>query len=142
MLGEGAVSTASAADLQQANNIAREMVYRCGFSKRLGPVALMDTEDVFIGRSRTRTIANIGTELAAIAMADIEEVSACPEMPSARAKRHYIPCVQPPVCILTAPTSTWKIVSCGGRALKCLLLAVQLIEGVEAKNFKWAGAEL
>lgn len=105
VLGEGAVSTASAADLQQANNIAREMVYRCGFSKRLGPVALMDTEDVFIGRSRTRTIANIGTELAAIAMADIEEVSACPEMPSARAKCHSIPCVQPTLCIFTAPTS-------------------------------------
>ena len=60
--------------MEQANNIAREMVYRCGFSRRLGPVALMDTEEVFIGRGRTRTVANIGTELATIAMADIEEV--------------------------------------------------------------------
>ena len=50
------------------------MVYRCGFSKRLGPVALMDTEEVFISRNRTRTVANIGTELATIAMADIKEV--------------------------------------------------------------------
>lgn len=74
MLGEANISTASAGDIDQANNIAREMVYRCGFSKRLGPVALMDTEEVFIGRSRTRAVANIGTELATVAMADIEEV--------------------------------------------------------------------
>lgn len=51
------------------------MVYRCGFSKRLGPVALMDTEEVFISRNRTRTVVNIGTELATIAMAEIKEVS-------------------------------------------------------------------
>ena len=74
VLGEANISTASAGDLEQANNIAREMVYRCGFSKRLGPVALMDNEEVFIGRGRTRAVANIGTELAAIALADIEEV--------------------------------------------------------------------
>lgn len=54
-------------------------VYRCGFSRRLGPVALMDTEEVFIGRGRNRAIANIGTELAAIALTDIEEVPlGCP----------------------------------------------------------------
>jgi cell division protease FtsH len=105
VLGEGAVSTASAGDLEQANNIAREMVYRCGFSKRLGPVALMDTEEVFIGRKRTRVVANIGTELATIAMADIEEVSAYPEMPSARAKCHSVLRVQLTLCIFTAPRS-------------------------------------
>ena len=74
ILGDASISTASAGDVEQANNIAREMVYRCGFSKRLGPVALMDSEEVFIGRGRTRSVANIGTELATIAMADIEEV--------------------------------------------------------------------
>ena len=74
VLGEGRISTAGMRDFDSANNIAREMVYRCGFSRRLGPVALMDTEEVFIGRGRTRTVANIGTELATIAMADIEEV--------------------------------------------------------------------
>lgn len=68
------MTTAGGADLDNVNNIAREMVYRCGFSKRLGPVALMDTEEVFIGRGRTRAVANIGSELAAIALTDIEEV--------------------------------------------------------------------
>lgn len=76
MLGEGSISTAGAGDMAMVNNVAREMVYRCGFSKRLGPVALMDTEEVFIGRGRTRAIANVGTELAAIALSDIEEVRA------------------------------------------------------------------
>ncbi len=75
ILGDANISTASSGDLEQANNIAREMVYRCGFSKRLGPVALMDNEEVFIGRGRTRAVANIGTELAAVALADIEDVS-------------------------------------------------------------------
>ena len=77
ILGEANISTASSGDLEQANNIAREMVYRCGFSKRLGPVALMDNEEVFIGKGRTRAVANIGSELAAVALADIEEVSTC-----------------------------------------------------------------
>ena len=54
----------------------RAQVYRCGFSKRLGPVALMDEETAFIGRRRTRAVANIGTEMAAIALAEIEEVHA------------------------------------------------------------------
>ncbi len=75
MLGEANITTAGGGDLDNVNNIAREMVYRCGFSKRLGPVALMDTEEVFIGKGRTRAVANIGTELAAIALTDIEEVS-------------------------------------------------------------------
>jgi hypothetical protein len=34
----------------------------------------MDTEQVFLGRERTRAVANIGSELAAIALADIQEV--------------------------------------------------------------------
>lgn len=76
VLGEANITTAGGGDLDNVNNIAREMVYRCGFSKRLGPVALMDTEEVFIGKGRTRAVANIGTELAAIALTDIEEVCA------------------------------------------------------------------
>ncbi|BDA40994.1 ATP-dependent zinc metalloprotease FTSH, chloroplastic [Coccomyxa sp. Obi] len=74
VLGEANITTAGGGDLDNVNNIAREMVYRCGFSKRLGPVALMDTEEVFIGKGRTRAVANIGTELAAIALTDIEEL--------------------------------------------------------------------
>lgn len=84
VLGEANITTAGGGDLDNVNNIAREMVYRCGFSKRLGPVALMDTEEVFIGKGRTRAIANIGTELAAIALTDIEEVGCLPLTPPAR----------------------------------------------------------
>lgn len=74
ILGEGNVTTAGASDLEHVNNIAREMIYRCGFSKRLGPVALMDTEEVYINKEQSRSIANIGTELAAIALTEVEEV--------------------------------------------------------------------
>lgn len=74
ILGEGNVTTAGASDLEHVNSIAREMVYRCGFSKRLGPVALMDNEEVYINKEQSRSIANIGTELAAIALTEVEEV--------------------------------------------------------------------
>ncbi|DBA75980.1 TPA: hypothetical protein ACH3X2_008914 [Trebouxia sp. C0005] len=74
ILGEGNVTTAGASDLEHVNNIAREMIYRCGFSKRLGPVALMDTEEVYINKEQSRSIANIGTELAAIALTEVEEL--------------------------------------------------------------------
>ena len=74
VMGEGNVTTAGAADLEHVNNIAREMVYRCGFSKRLGPVSLMDNEDVYINKEQSRSIANISTELAAIALTEVEEV--------------------------------------------------------------------
>lgn len=73
-MGEGNVTTAGAQDLALVNSIAREMVYRCGFSRKLGPVSLMDNEDVFINKQQTRAIANISTELAAIALTEVEEV--------------------------------------------------------------------
>ena len=76
-MGEGNVTTAGAADLEHVNSIAREMIYRCGFSKRLGPVSLMDNEEVYINKERSRSVANIGTELAAIAMTEVEEVCCC-----------------------------------------------------------------
>jgi len=77
LLGEGRVSTAGANDLRAANNIAREMVYRCGFSRRLGPVSLMSNERRFLNDSSPRSVVNIGTELARIAMADVRDVRAC-----------------------------------------------------------------
>ncbi|KAL4452773.1 hypothetical protein ABPG75_008435 [Micractinium tetrahymenae] len=77
VLGEGNVSTAGAADLEHANNIAREMVFRCGFSKRLGPVSLMDNEETYLG-NRGHAIADLSTELAMIAYEEIEEVGPDP----------------------------------------------------------------
>lgn len=74
VMGEGNVTTAGAQDLALVNSIAREMVYRCGFSRKLGPVSLMDNEDVFINKQQTRAIANISTELAAIALTEVEEL--------------------------------------------------------------------
>ena len=73
-MGEANVTTAGGADLAMANNVAREMVYRCGFSARLGPVALMDSEEVYLNRERTRSVANISTPLARIAMEEVQAV--------------------------------------------------------------------
>ena len=40
------MSTSGSDDVLDANYLAREMVYRFGFNKRLGPVALMDDDEV------------------------------------------------------------------------------------------------
>lgn len=74
VLGEAHVSTGGAADLELANSIAREMVYRCGFGRRTGPVALMDNEEVYLNKERTRRVADISTEMAKIAYTDMEEL--------------------------------------------------------------------
>lgn len=73
-LGEANVSTAGSVDLKAANAIGREMVYRCGFGRRTGPVALMDREEVYLNTRRTRQVADISTEMAKIAYADVEEL--------------------------------------------------------------------
>jgi cell division protease FtsH len=74
VFGEANISTAGASDLELANSIAREMVYRCGFGKRTGPVALMDNEEVYLNKSRSRKIADISTEMAKIAYEDVVEL--------------------------------------------------------------------
>ncbi|KAK9821723.1 hypothetical protein WJX81_004862 [Elliptochloris bilobata] len=84
VLGESRVSTAGARDLDAANNVAREMVYRCGFSRRLGPVALMGSDQRFLHDARTRGVSNISTELARIALADVRDL-----VEGAEAKAYY-----------------------------------------------------
>ena len=74
VLGDANVSTAGSGDLELANNVAREMVYRCGFGRRTGPVALMDNEEVYLNRQRTRRVADISTEMAKIAFSDVNDL--------------------------------------------------------------------
>ncbi len=47
---------------------------RYGFNKRLGPVNLMDDEEEYLQTGRTRTVADLGTELARIALGEVTEV--------------------------------------------------------------------
>ena len=74
VFGEANISTAGSTDLDLANSVAREMVYRCGFGRRTGPVALMDNEEVYLNKNRTRKIADISTEMAKIAYIDVKEL--------------------------------------------------------------------
>ncbi|KAK9861664.1 hypothetical protein WJX84_001635 [Apatococcus fuscideae] len=84
VLGAGNVSTAGSGDIETANYIAREMIFRCGFSKRLGPVALMDNNQEFINRDGTHALSNMSTEIAAIATQEIQEL-----LQAAEAKAYY-----------------------------------------------------
>eukprot|EP00891_Asterochloris_glomerata_P002381 jgi/Astpho2/2381/Aster-05640 len=74
VFGEDRVSTSGSDDVLDANYLAREMVYRFGFNKRLGPVALMDDDESYINHDGTAAIASIGSELSQIAVADVEEL--------------------------------------------------------------------
>ena len=73
MLGPSRVSTAGASDLAEANSIAQEMIFRCGFSRRLGPVAMWEESPSSLGQGG-HSIAQVGSALGSIALADIEEV--------------------------------------------------------------------
>jgi len=65
LLGDANITTAGAADLNLANATAKEMIYRCGFSKHLGPVPLMDSEDDYLADvHKISSIANLSTDLA------------------------------------------------------------------------------
>jgi len=74
LLGDDRVSPAGAGDLEAANEIAREMIFRCGFSRRLGPVALMDDDERFINQASSRQIANISVEMAKIAREEVSDL--------------------------------------------------------------------
>lgn len=75
VLGPSRISVAGSGDIREANSIAQEMVFRCGFSKRLGPVSLWEESESYLGQG-SHSIANIGPSLSRIALADVEEVRA------------------------------------------------------------------
>jgi hypothetical protein len=60
------------------------MIFRCGFSRRLGPVSLMDDEEVYLNRHETRMVANLSVEMGAIAQQEIRDL-----LDGAEAKAYY-----------------------------------------------------
>ena len=152
LLGDAFISTAGAADLELANLVAREMVYKCGFSRRLGPVALMDSQTGFLRGHGSETMADIGTELAAIALTDIKDVRYSGHLTNihlfCKLPRHgaAVLCVQPQKralllfpCFKTNRFSAPILYSCQNQpCVPCsykvqTVLFLQLVEGAEAK---------
>lgn len=84
VFGPEYVSTAGVSDFEQANIIAREMVYKYGFGRRVGPLSLMDTTESYLGKRRTSAVANISVETARVAMQDVADL-----MDAAEAKAYY-----------------------------------------------------
>lgn len=65
LLGEGRISSVGAEHLDTANIIAKMMIYKCGFSKYLGPVPLMESSNFDDENTpRNKRPSNISTELA------------------------------------------------------------------------------
>ena len=85
LLGDANISTAGASDLNTANAVAKEMIYRCGFSKHLGPVALIDAEDDYIANTfETSTVGNVSTDIARLAFEECRSL-----LDAAEAKAYY-----------------------------------------------------
>ncbi|KDD77104.1 AAA+ ATPase [Helicosporidium sp. ATCC 50920] len=82
-LGDAHVNSTGAAELYYANYVAREMVFRCGFGRRLGPVALQ-AQNADMLNSRAMPIADLSTELAMVAQRDVQEI-----LEAAEAKAYY-----------------------------------------------------
>ena len=72
-LGDGGITTAGGGDLLAATTVARELLLRAGLSRSVGPLACMDTEQVY-GRRKgvARSVGRFGSATASAAQAEIE----------------------------------------------------------------------
>ena len=74
VLGKDEITSATAADLEAATKLARDMVTRWGLSDALGPVAYGENQDeVFLGNSVTRT-QNVSEETAQLISTEVRKL--------------------------------------------------------------------
>ena len=79
-MGQGSVSSQGDGDVREATHIAREMIFTCGFSRGLGPVALMEPARLATPYSDDETAAStsqVGSAVARIALGEVDEVRSC-----------------------------------------------------------------
>lgn len=77
VLGPGSVSSQGDMDAREVAHIAREMIFTCGFSPALGPVALMKPQDLGAPRSDEETAASeprLGSSVSRIALSEVDQV--------------------------------------------------------------------
>lgn len=79
VMGAANMTTAGANDLRSANALAREMIFRCGWSKRLGPINITDESIDYLAASTTRKMANMSPAMASAALTEIEAILAAAE---------------------------------------------------------------
>ena len=99
-MGPGSVSSQGDADVREATHIAREMIFTCGFSRGLGPVALMEPARLATPYSDDETAAStsqVGSAVARIALGEVDEVSPL-------VLHMWVPCCRPP-----SPLPSWGL---------------------------------
>ena len=79
VFGPEYVSTMGTADVYQANVTARDMVYKYGFGRRVGPLSLVDETTDFLKAGNTDLITDVTPDIAKIAAADIGDILAAAE---------------------------------------------------------------
>lgn len=82
--GEGQLSGQSRTDVRRANAVAKEMVLRLGYSKKLGPVALMGVNEGYLKSTKGKKTLDMSTEIARIAYSEMKEL-----LLAAEAKAYY-----------------------------------------------------
>lgn len=85
VMGAANMTTAGAADLEQASDLARDMVFKCGWSLSLGPVNLGDDDDVdMLGGGGESRLGDMSPMMASAGLADMAEM-----LRSAEAKAYF-----------------------------------------------------
>jgi Peptidase family M41 len=72
VMGAANMTTAGAGDLQQASDVARDMVFKCGWSLSLGPVNLGDDDDAdMLGGTGEMRLGDMSPQMAGAGLADM-----------------------------------------------------------------------
>jgi ATP-dependent Zn protease len=72
VLGAANVTTAGAPDLTLANQLARTMVFRCGWSPAVGPVTLEDDRGGMLGVKKAPLLGDMTPDMAAAALREMQ----------------------------------------------------------------------
>jgi cell division protease FtsH len=85
VMGAANMTTAGAADLEQASDLARDMVFKCGWSLTLGPVNLGDDDDVdMLGGGGESRLGDMSPLMASAGLSDMAKM-----LRSAEAKAYF-----------------------------------------------------
>ena len=78
VFGAANISSAGAADIMHANHIAREMIFKCGWSDTIGPVSIMDDNRTLRSAAET-LVGDMSPQMAVTGMHEIQRLLAACE---------------------------------------------------------------
>jgi cell division protease FtsH len=83
-MGAANITTAGASDLDQAVSLARDMIFKCGWSPTLGPINIADENEDFLSGQHDTRLGDMTPQMAGAAMLEIQQM-----MKAAEAKAYF-----------------------------------------------------